>query len=328
MGEQVSYVLLGLLLGGSGAWFMSRYGFSLGIVDIPSSRSSHSKPTPRGGGVGLLLTFLVVSVNFTGVPVSLWLPATCLALVSFFDDRLDLSPGARLFFQFGAAAVVVLGAASSQISFLSLVIIPFGLLFIVSTANFYNFMDGINGIAGITGVVGFGLTAIFARIVAVDSTLFFLSLAMSAACVGFLPFNIPKARVFMGDVGSILLGFVFAGITFILSNDLAGFLCFTAFMFPFYADALTTLFVRWKGREKLSHAHRRHLYQILANERAFPHWLVSCGYGFIQLVVGTTMLSAWNMGLWVQLVVLVFYGVLFSGFTCWVRMNIVVSKLR
>lgn len=260
--------------------------------------------------------------------MSLWLPATCLSLVSFFDDRLDLSPRARLLFQFGAAAIVVLGAGFNEFSFLSLIYIPFWLLFIVGTANFYNFMDGINGIAGIAGVVGFGLSAVFARMADADSAVFFLSLAMSAACAGFLPFNLPKARVFMGDVGSILLGFVFAVFTFTLAKDLGSFLCFLAFMFPFYADTLTTLFVRWKDREKLSHAHRRHLYQVLANERAFPHWLVSCGYGFVQLVVGATMLWAWNLGFWVQLVVLVLYSVLFFGFTCWIRKNVAVSNPR
>ena len=144
-------------------------------------------------------------------------------------------------------------------------------------------MDGIDGIAGITGVVGFALTAGFSKIAEVDGSLFFLSLAMSAACAGFLPFNLPKARVFMGDVGSILLGFVFAGITFILSSDVGSFLCFLSFMFPFYADALTTLFVRWRDGEKLSQAHRRHLYQVLANELAFSHWLISCGYGFVPI---------------------------------------------
>jgi len=301
---------------------MSRYAFSLGIVALPNKRSSHSRPTPGGGGVGLLLTFFVVSVIFTSVPVSLWLPATFLSLVSFFDDRLDLSTGVRLLFQFGAAAIVVFSAVFNGFSFLSLICIPFWLLFIVGTANFYNFMDGINGIAGMTGVVGFGLTATFSQMVGADSTLFFLLLAMSAACAGFLPFNLPKARVFMGDVGSILLGFVFAGITFTLSNDLGSFLCLVAFMFPFYADALTTLFVRWRDGEKLSEAHRRHLYQILANELTFPHWLVTGGYCVFQLVVGATILWAWTRGLWVQLAGLGIYSVLFFCFTVWVRKNL------
>ena len=307
---------------------MSRYGFSLGIVDVPNIRSSHSSPTPRGGGVGLLLTFFVVSAVFASAPASFWLPATCLAMVSFFDDRLDLSPKARLVFQFGAAAIVVLGAGLIEISFLSLIVISFWLFFIVGTANFYNFMDGINGIAGITGVVGFGLTAAFIRMSDVDSTLFFLSLAMSAACAGFLPFNLPKARVFMGDVGSILLGFIFAGITFTLSNDLGSFLCFLAFMFPFYADALTTLFVRWQDGEKLSQAHRRHLYQVLVNECALPHWLVSCGYGFVQLIVGTTILWAWSISLWIELLGLALSIILFFGFTSWVRERTALDERR
>lgn len=307
---------------------MSRYAFLLGLVDFPNSRSSHSRPTPRGGGVGLLLAFFVVSVFLTHAAVSFWLPATFLALVSFFDDRLDLNPKARLLFQFVAAAVVVLGAGLNEFSFHSLIFIPFWLLFIIGTANFYNFMDGINGIAGITGVVGFGLTAVFSQMTGADSTLFFLALALSAACVGFLPFNLPKARVFMGDVGSILLGFVFAGIAFTLSKDLRSFLCLIAFMFPFYADALTTLFVRWKDGEKLTQAHRRHLYQVLANELAFPHWLVSCGYGLFQLIVGTTMIWAFDMGLWVQLVVGALYSLLFFSVTCRVRNNVSVSNAR
>jgi len=307
---------------------MSRYGFLLGVIDMPNSRSSHATPTPRGGGVGLLLAFFVVSVIFTNAPVSLWLPASCLALVSFFDDRLDLRPRTRLLFQFGAAAIVVLSAVFTELSSLSLLLIPFWLLFIVGTANFYNFMDGINGIAGVTGVVGFGLVAAFSRVTGADNTMFSLSLAMSAACAGFLPFNLPKARVFMGDVGSILLGFVFAGITFTLSNDLGSFFCFLAFMFPFYADALTTLYVRWRDGEKLSQAHRRHLYQVLANEYTIPHWLVSCGYGLVQLVVGTTMLWTWSIGLWIQVVALVLCSVLFFGFNCWVRSSVSNADFR
>jgi len=313
------YILLGLFFGGAGAWFMSRYAFTLGLVDFPNSRSSHSRPTPRGGGIGLLLTFFVVSVSFADVPVTFWLPAVFLALVSFFDDGLGLSPKARLLFQFSSAATVVLSVAFNHFSYQSLIGIPFWLLFIVGTANFYNFMDGINGIAGTTGVVSFGLVAVFCWMTEADNSLVFLSLAMSAACVGFLPFNLPKARVFLGDVGSILLGFVFACITFIMSNDLGSFLCLLAFMFPFYADALTTLFVRWRDGEKLPQAHRRHLYQILANELTFSHWLVSCCYCLVQLVVGITMLWAWTRGLWLQVVVLILYAMLFFCVTFWVR---------
>lgn len=326
MDERIICVFLGLLFGGAGAWFMIRYGIALGIVDFPKGRSSHCTPTPSGGGVGLLLTFILVSVFLAGAQLNLWLSATFLALVSLFDDRLELSPSLRLLFQFGAAAAVVLSSAYQDFSILNLTLIPFWLLFIVSSANFYNFMDGINGIAGITGLVGFAFTATFALMAGEEKNWFFLSLAMSAACAGFLPFNLPKARVFMGDVGSILLGFVFAEITFSLSRDLGSFLCLLVFIMPFYADALSTLFVRWRDGEKLSQAHRRHLYQILANEHAFPHWLVSCWYCLMQMVVGIAMLWAWTISLWYQFLVLFLFCILFSWLTWMVRKNMPTVK--
>jgi Fuc2NAc and GlcNAc transferase len=84
---------------------------------------------------------------------------------------------------------------------------------------------------------------------------------MSLSCIGFLPFNVPKAKVFMGDVGSILLGFIFSGMAVYLFNDVLDFICLSSFLFPFYADELTTMIVRLKDGENLTNAHRRHLYQ-------------------------------------------------------------------
>jgi Fuc2NAc and GlcNAc transferase len=93
-------------------------------------------------------------------------------------------------------------------------------VFIVGTANFYNFMDGINGIAGITGVVAFGLLALFGHLHGAGEGMVLCSLCLGAACLGFLPFNMPRARVFMGDVGSVLLGFLFALLVIFLARDL------------------------------------------------------------------------------------------------------------
>jgi len=84
-------------------------------------------------------------------------------------------------------------------------LMPLLVIFVVGTANFYNFMDGINGIAGITGIVGFGLIAFYTSNSGYSTILSTLAICMSLSCVGFLPFNVPKAKVFMGDVGSILL---------------------------------------------------------------------------------------------------------------------------
>jgi Fuc2NAc and GlcNAc transferase len=117
-------------------------------------------------------------------------------------------------------------------------------------------MDGINGIAGITGIVAFGLLAYYASFSGLKAPLDILAICILLACAGFLPFNMPRARVFMGDVGSILLGFVFAGMVVYLSKSVMDFICLSAFLFPFYADELTTMIVRLKNGENLTKPRR------------------------------------------------------------------------
>jgi UDP-N-acetylmuramyl pentapeptide phosphotransferase/UDP-N-acetylglucosamine-1-phosphate transferase len=117
-------------------------------------------------------------------------------------------------------------------------------------------------------------------------------MGVSLACLGFLPFNVPKARVFMGDVGSILLGGAFGSLVYLASDNFLDFACLAAFLFPFYVDELTTMIVRLRDGERLTQAHRRHLYQLLANEKGWPHWQVSLGFGALQLLVGLTSLPA------------------------------------
>ena len=304
-------------LGGAGAWFISRFAFRFGLMDIPNERSSHEIPIPipKGGGIGILIAFIFASLLLK-IPLTFWLPATFLALFSFFGDKVDLSPKLRLSVQFIAAFFFLIPFVfSDSSSTLCLLSSAFCLLpltvFIVGTVNFYNFMDGINGIAGITGIVGFGLLAFFAFLSEVDTSFVILAICMSLSCLGFLPFNMPKAKVFMGDVGSILLGFVFAGMVVLLSRSLLDFICLSAFLFPFYADELTTMIVRLKDGENLTRPHRRHLYQILTNERGMPHWKISAWYGLVQLVVGTSVLLVKPFG---GIMVLSLLAVCFGGF--------------
>jgi len=113
---------------------------------------------------------------------------------------------------------------------------------------------------------------------------------MSVSCLGFLPFNMPNAKVFMGDGGSILVGFVFAATIVLLSKSLWDFICLSAFIFPFYADEITTMWLRIKDGENLTLPHRRHLYQLLANEYGIAHWKISMGYGVVQVFIGLSML--------------------------------------
>ena len=182
----------------------------------------------------------------------------------------------------------------------------------VATTNYYNFMDGINGLAGISGIVAFGLLAIYANSVNAPSNLIIFNICIALCCLGFLPFNFPRAWVFMGDVGSILLGFVFSAMVIWLSTSILELICLASFLFPFYADEIITEFVRLKNGEKLWTPHRRHLYQILANEYGVEHWKISLGYGFGQLIVGLSILVFMDKGIFIVLSLLLFYFVIFT----------------
>ena len=154
-------------------------------------------------------------------------------------------------------------------------------------------MDGINGIAGITGIVGFGLVGVFGLLTEQSPQWVTLAFVMAFSC-GFLPFNILIARVFMGDVGSILLGFVFACMVVEFTRTFSDFVILVSFMFPFYIDELITMVERILDRQRLSLPHRRHFYQVLVC-RAQEHrslegfswvWHCSTHFGAAYLVVG------------------------------------------
>ena len=317
-----------MILGGVGAWFIANCGHKLRLLDNPNDRSSHHAAIPKGGGIGILAAFVFGSVVLS-ITESFWIPSTFLAMISFWGDRHTLSVKFRLYIQFIAALIFLISilfsisfphfniqhvpSSASSISLgFSILLLLLLSIFIVGTANFYNFMDGINGIAGITGVVGFGLLASYVYRFGPNESLFTLPICISLACLGFLPFNILKAKVFMGDVGSILLGFVFAGMVVWLSKNLLDFICLAAFLFPFYVDELTTMIVRLKDREKIIIAHRRHLYQLFANEMKIEQWKVSAGYGLLQLMVGISVLLLKPMGLLVVFLILAAY---FAGFS-------------
>jgi len=294
--------LVSIVLGGLGAYSVSRYGNKFGLSDLPNERSSHRVPTPRGGGIGILAAFVIVSLCVDISPF-FWVPIFAVSLSGLYGDRVDVPPIKRLLVQFAAALMIVFGEWNFSQTW-GLLFIPLWAIYIVGTANFYNFMDGINGIAGITGMVGFGLLGAYHTWYRVDGTaLWYWSLA--ASCAGFLPLNFPRARVFMGDVGSILLGFIFAAGVVMASRSLQEFLCIVSFLFPFYADGLTTIYVRLRMRENLTIAHRRHMYQLLVNELGYPHWKIAVLYGVMQAVIGIIAMGFVSRG-WAALVVFLF----------------------
>jgi len=273
------------------------------LIDNPNERSSHLVPTPRAGGIGIYMVVIFGGV-FVIRDVLFAFIALVVGLLGFLEDRFALSSRIRLLFQLTLSVAVVfffLGIPTTigEISFFL-----FWVIFITGTANFYNFMDGINGIAGLAGLIGFGLMAYFSYFIVKNLNIALMSIVLSSACLGFLPFNIPKAKVFMGDVGSILLGFVFAAMVMWLTKDMLDFICLSSFLFPFYADELTTMYIRLKSGGNLFKPHRRHLYQIFANKKAIPHWKVSFGYGVFQLIVGLSVLFMRPLGIFPIIVVL------------------------
>jgi UDP-N-acetylmuramyl pentapeptide phosphotransferase/UDP-N-acetylglucosamine-1-phosphate transferase len=311
-----------LILGGAGAWLISHWGKALGLLDKPNERSSHEGLVPKGGGIGILAAFVVSSL-LLNIPSGFWLPITFLALFSFCGDRIEFSPKFRLSLQFIAAIIFLFGINTVIQSRMSgfLLILAMA-VFIVGTANFYNFMDGINGIAAITGIVGFGLFALYSFLSESYSSFAVVSVCIYFSCLGFLPFNIPKARVFMGDVGSILLGFTFAGMVVWLSKGPLDLICLAAFLFPFYADELTTMVVRIRDGDNLLRAHRRHLYQLLANEKGVSQWKISLSYGLVQLVVGVTVLLLKPFGGIMILSILIAYFIAFTIVSYFIRKNL------
>ncbi|HEU0283125.1 MAG TPA: glycosyltransferase family 4 protein [Gallionella sp.] len=259
------------------------------VRDIPNERSLHSTPVPRVGGIALMAGVLsgwALLMQF----LTWWvvLPAAGLFALSLLDDMRNLSPQMRLIGHFLAALVAVTGAGVSL-----LWLIPV-LLFIVWMTNLYNFMDGSDGLAGGMALLGFGSYGAGAWIGG-NEMFALLNFSVAAAALGFLFFNFHPAKVFMGDAGSIPLGFLAA--VFGVSGWQAGYwpFWFPLLVFsPFVADATVTLFKRMRRGERLSQAHRSHYYQRLV-QLGWGHRNTAFAEYALMLLAG--MSALWGIGL-------------------------------
>jgi Fuc2NAc and GlcNAc transferase len=313
-------------VGAAGSWLIAGTAFRERLLDIPNERGSHTIATPRGGGIGILAAFIMAGLTLR-IPTTFLFAAILISAISFYGDCFRISVILRLVVQVLSNLLLLFPllprlSANYALStlgffpFLFLLVLPLIFIFMIGTANFFNFMDGINGIAGLGGVIAFGLLGVYTLYRpppdAFQNALSLLSVCISLACLGYLPFNMPRARVFMGDVGSILLGFVFAGLVVTLSRNYLEMVCFAALLFPFYADELTTMTVRLRNHEDLTQSHRRHLYQLLVNEFGMAHWKISSAYAVAQLMIGAGVLMIYPSGL---PAVLIFLAVCFICFT-------------
>lgn len=304
----VEVIVLSLTMGAFCAAFVLKYGGRIALLDNPNDRSSHSLPTPRGGGVGIWLAFILVGF-FVVKDTCFTLTALAAGLLGLWEDYRPLSSKLRLLIQVVISLLFIFLLSGLPTSALGAVSFFFWIVVITGTANFYNFMDGINGIAGLTGIVGFGLMAFFSFFIVYEPEVALISIALSCACLGFLPFNFPKAKVFMGDTGSIFLGVAFAALVLKLTATIGIFLCLVMFLFNFYADAIVTIYYRSRRGENLLKAHRSHLYQYMSNELKMPHWVVSGTYAITQCVIGILAIIAYSKGLlWQSVLLGIFVG--------------------
>lgn len=273
------------------------------VLDRPGDRSLHTVPVSRVGGVALITATAagVVGAALTEVTtvegaVS-WTLVAATGVVfagSTIEDVWGVSPVARFGLQLASAAMLVTGIAFT--GFRDVAGLPDWLLLtsaavaIVWMANLFNFMDGADGLAGAMSVVGFSALATVAALAGAGFVATTAAMAASAT-LGFLFLNLPPARVFMGDGGSVTLGFLAAALSsvLVLRDDVAAFVPALIFA-PFLLDATVTLLTRVWRREKVWQAHRRHWYQRLVLA-GWSHRHVLRLYGFLMVAGGAAAIA-------------------------------------
>ena len=298
-----------LLLIGSVSWALTgllrRYALSNSLIDIPNERSSHFTPTPRGGGVSIVVAFQVgsiflwiMSILDNMVFVGLSGAGLIIAIIGFIDDHGHIAARWRLLGHFSAASWLVfwLGGLPLLIVFGSSV--DFGwaghvlaVIVLVWLLNLYNFMDGIDGMAGIealssTLVAGFLFIFVFD-----NQDMAILNLLMSSAVIGFLIWNFPPAKIFMGDAGSGFLGLMLGALALYGAHVASQmFWVWLILLGVFVVDATYTLIRRLLRGDKVYEAHRSHAYQY-ASRKFGSHLPVTISV----LLINLFWLTPWSV---------------------------------
>lgn len=286
------WMSLFFLMSASGTWLARRYALQRRLLDEPGERRSHAVATPRGGGIAVVIALLAGTVALAlrypthqTLLASFGIGLVVVAAVGWVDDHRPLSPWWRLAVQTGAGllfAAAVLGTYGNAWlaagTFVAIVVLT----------NVWNFMDGIDGLAtSQAAIVTGGLAMIMAGPAAA------LAWVLVAACAGFLPFNFPRARIFLGDVGSGSLGYAIACLMTLAAArlDLSAMLLLLP-LAPFMIDAGLTLMRRMARGERWWTAHTQHAYQVWARRRGHAPVTLSYGVACILGLVG--MLLAWD----------------------------------
>jgi len=311
---------LAFLCGAGGAYGMARWRI---LVDEPNARSSHSLPTPRGGGVGLVAGTLLAGAFVAGPvagSIGIAAGAAIAAAAGLADDARAQGAGVKFGAQILATGLAMAGGAVFEVVHvpgigpvaLGPFAVPVTFLWFVGLTNAYNFMDGLDALAGGTGLVAAAFAGLFLAWSG-QGELAALAFVLAASCAGFLPFNLPRAHVFMGDVGSQFLGFCFAGLGVLAANAEADgrlFWLVPILLAHFLFDTLATALRRAANGENVLAAHRAHFYQRLQQSGAshgrvaallaamataqglFVHWLPASVASALLAALGVQLVYA------------------------------------
>jgi len=283
----LTFLLTGVLL---------RYALRRNLLDIPNDRSSHTVPTPRGGGVAIVASFLGCLAllgsgrEFVIFHIVVIMAGSLVALIGFWDDHGHIPARWRVLAHFVVAGFVMKWFGGLPILPILGVPIDFGwvghllaTVYIVWLLNLYNFMDGIDGIASIEAITVCCGGALVYLLAVPRGSEWLMPILLLAAVSGFLLWNFPHAKIFMGDAGSGFLGLMM-GVFSIHAAAAASelFWCWVILLGVFVVDATVTLLRRILRGEKFYEAHRSHAYQYATREYG-AHWRVSLAVGMINL---------------------------------------------
>ena len=302
----------------AGTWLARRYALRRRLIDQPGERRSHQVATPRGGGIAIVLAVL---------PLLAWLAwrttadRTLLAAIAigllmvagigWLDDHRPLSPWLRLGVH--ALAAVCLACGIAQDAGLAGALVAFAAAMILT--NVWNFMDGIDGLAASQALLVATACALWAG----GGAAALLAVALAAACVGFLPFNLPPARIFLGDVGSGALGFLLAALLGMLApRDWRTAPLLLLPVSAFVLDAGFTLLARMRAGERWWLPHTSHAYQRWAR-RLGRHGPVTKAYAAWTLVACLLMLAGRGAGAAFTMLILASHGLAGAAAWTWLR---------
>jgi len=314
------WLLAGAAIGCAGTWLAKRYALRRNLLDQPGERRSHRVATPRGGGISIVAVMLaalaVLALESPGAAMALGCAAFGLALVAavgWIDDHRPLSPWLRLAMHAlaGMALAVAVhlqggGWLDAALAFVAAVVLT----------NVWNFMDGIDGLAASQAALVAAAWALFAG----QGPVFWLGMALAAGLCGFLPFNLPRARIFLGDVGSGALGYALAGLLALaaLGGDPGRRILLTLPLLPFLVDASLTLSARILRGEAWWQAHVQHAYQAWSRVRG-SHLPVTVAYAMATLLACAVML--WMRSFETGLIMFMYMTLLLAGGLSWRRLR-------